>query len=137
MSPPGRSSIWSKPWEPTADMHDEWQSGKRHYLSEPSMAELKPTSDTGGIAAINCGEETPTINSQSPPPRAAPPTFAGRRTTKRRRQLPAESGFHVASARRSEWRSTTMVASVNPRTSTFSRSQRRRARDAFHVKHLR
>ena len=39
-----------------ADMHDEWQSGERRYLSEGSMAQLKPTSDTGGIAAIDSGE---------------------------------------------------------------------------------
>jgi putative transposase len=39
-----------------ADMHDEWQSGERRYLSEGSMALLKPTSDTGTIAAINSGE---------------------------------------------------------------------------------
>ena len=32
-------------------MHDEWQSGERHYLSEGSMAQLKPTSETGGIEA--------------------------------------------------------------------------------------
>jgi hypothetical protein len=38
------------------DMHDEWQSGERRYLSEGSMAQLKPTSDTGGIAAIDSGE---------------------------------------------------------------------------------
>ena len=34
-------------------MHDEWQSGERHDLSEGSMAQRKPTSDTGGIAAID------------------------------------------------------------------------------------
>lgn len=39
-----------------ADMHDEWQSGERRYLSEGSMAQLKPTSDTGRIAAIDSGE---------------------------------------------------------------------------------
>jgi putative transposase len=39
-----------------ADMHDEWQSGERRYLSEGSMAQPKPTSDTGGIAAIDSGE---------------------------------------------------------------------------------
>jgi putative transposase len=39
-----------------ADMHDEWQSGERRHLSEGSMAQLKPTSDTGGIAAIDSGE---------------------------------------------------------------------------------
>jgi putative transposase len=38
-----------------ADMHDEWQSGERRYLSEGSMAQLKPTSDTGPIAAIDSG----------------------------------------------------------------------------------
>jgi putative transposase len=37
-------------------MHHEWQSGQRHYLSEGSMARLKPTSDAGGIAAIDSGE---------------------------------------------------------------------------------
>ena len=39
-----------------ADMHDEWQSGERRYLSEGSMALLKPNGDTHPIAAINSGE---------------------------------------------------------------------------------
>jgi transposase-like protein len=39
-----------------ADMHDEWQSGDRRYLSEGSMALLMPNSDTGTIAAIDSGE---------------------------------------------------------------------------------
>jgi putative transposase len=39
-----------------ADMHDEWQSGDRRYLSEGSMALLKPSGDTGTIAAIDSGE---------------------------------------------------------------------------------
>ena len=39
-----------------ADMHDEWQSGERRYLSEGSMALVKPASDTAVIAAINSGE---------------------------------------------------------------------------------
>jgi len=39
-----------------ADMHDEWQSGERRYLSEGSTAMLRPTSDTGIIAAIDSGE---------------------------------------------------------------------------------
>jgi transposase-like protein len=39
-----------------ADMHDEWQSGDRRYLSEGSMALLKPNSDTHPIAAIDSGE---------------------------------------------------------------------------------
>ncbi len=39
-----------------ADMHDEWQSGDRRYLSEASMALLNPSSDTGTIAAIDSGE---------------------------------------------------------------------------------
>jgi putative transposase len=38
-----------------ADMHDEWQSGERRYLSEGSMAQLKPTSDTDTVAAIDSG----------------------------------------------------------------------------------
>ena len=38
-----------------ADMHDEWQSGERRYLSEASMAQLKPTTDTDTIAAIDSG----------------------------------------------------------------------------------
>jgi len=37
-------------------MHNERQSGERRYLSEESMAQLKPTSDTGDIAAIDSGE---------------------------------------------------------------------------------
>ncbi|EME67340.1 putative transposase [Rhodococcus ruber BKS 20-38] len=39
-----------------ADMHDEWQSGERRYLSEGSMALLVPSGDTGTIAAIDRGE---------------------------------------------------------------------------------
>jgi len=39
-----------------ADMHDEWQSGDRRYLSEGSMALLKPASDTAVVAAIDSGE---------------------------------------------------------------------------------
>jgi transposase-like protein len=39
-----------------ADMHDEWQSGDRRYLSEGSMALLKSNGDTGTIAAIDSGE---------------------------------------------------------------------------------
>jgi putative transposase len=35
-----------------ADMQDEWQAGERRYLSEGSMAQLYPDSDTGPIAAI-------------------------------------------------------------------------------------
>jgi putative transposase len=38
------------------DMHDEWQLGEGRYLSEGFVAQLKPTSDTGGIAAIDSGE---------------------------------------------------------------------------------
>jgi putative transposase len=38
------------------DMHDDWQSSERRYLSKGSMAQLNPTSDTGGITAINSGE---------------------------------------------------------------------------------
>ena len=39
-----------------ADMHDEWQVSDRRYLSEGSMAILKPTSDTGLVAAIPAGD---------------------------------------------------------------------------------
>ena len=39
-----------------ADMHDEWQSGERRYLSEGSMAQLTPTRDTDNLAAIDSGE---------------------------------------------------------------------------------
>ena len=39
-----------------ADMHDEWQVSDRRYLSEGSMALLKPTSDTGLVAAIPAGD---------------------------------------------------------------------------------
>ena len=39
-----------------ADMHDEWQSGDRRYLSEGSMAKLNPVSDTGQVAAIEAGD---------------------------------------------------------------------------------
>jgi len=37
------------------DIHDEWQSGDRRYLSEGSMAQLDTTSDTEPIAAIEGG----------------------------------------------------------------------------------
>jgi transposase-like protein len=39
-----------------ADMHDEWQSGDRRYLSETSMALLNTDSDTEPTAAIDSGE---------------------------------------------------------------------------------
>jgi putative transposase len=39
-----------------ADTHDEWQTDERRYLSEGSMALLKPNGDTGTIAAIDSGE---------------------------------------------------------------------------------
>jgi hypothetical protein len=38
-----------------ADMHDEWQSGERRYLSEGFMAQLNPTSGTDTTAAIDSG----------------------------------------------------------------------------------
>lgn len=37
------------------------------------MAQLKPTCDTGGIAAIESGEQTPTINLKAHQPREALP----------------------------------------------------------------
>ena len=39
-----------------ADMHDEWQASERGYLSEHSMAQLNPASDTGIVAAIEPGD---------------------------------------------------------------------------------
>jgi transposase-like protein len=39
-----------------ADMHDEWQVSDRRYLSEGSMALLKPISDTEPVAAIPAGD---------------------------------------------------------------------------------
>jgi putative transposase len=39
-----------------ADMHDEWQSGDRRYLSEGSMAKLTDNTNTGAIAALSSGE---------------------------------------------------------------------------------
>ena len=39
-----------------ADMHDEWQASERRYLSEASMAQLHPTSNTDAVAAINAGD---------------------------------------------------------------------------------
>lgn len=36
-------------------MHVEWQSGERRYLSEGSMAQLNPTSDTDTTAEIDSG----------------------------------------------------------------------------------
>ncbi|SDR95729.1 Transposase (or an inactivated derivative) [Microlunatus soli] len=37
------------------DLHDEWQVAERRYLSETSMAKLRPDSDTGPVAAIETG----------------------------------------------------------------------------------
>jgi transposase-like protein len=39
-----------------ADMHDEWQISDRRYLSEGSMAQLKPTSNNETVAAISAGD---------------------------------------------------------------------------------
>jgi putative transposase len=39
-----------------ADMHDEWQVSDRRYLSEGSMAQLKPTSNNETVAAISTGD---------------------------------------------------------------------------------
>jgi putative transposase len=39
-----------------ADMHDEWQVSDRRYLSEGSMAQLKPTSNNETVAAISVGD---------------------------------------------------------------------------------
>ena len=39
-----------------ADMHDEWQVSDRRYLSEGSMAQLKPTSNNETVAAISAGD---------------------------------------------------------------------------------
>jgi hypothetical protein len=38
-----------------ADMHDEWQSGERCYLSEGAMAQLNPTIDTDTTTTIDGG----------------------------------------------------------------------------------
>jgi putative transposase len=39
-----------------ADMHDEWQVSDRRYLSEGSMAQLKPASDNETVAALPTGD---------------------------------------------------------------------------------
>ena len=39
-----------------ADMHDEWRSGERRYLSDSSMALLRRNTDTDVVAAIDSGE---------------------------------------------------------------------------------
>jgi Transposase, Mutator family len=39
-----------------ADMHDEWQVSDRRYLSEGSMAQLKPISNNETVAAISAGD---------------------------------------------------------------------------------
>jgi hypothetical protein len=51
-----------------ADMHDEWQAGERRYLSESSMALLKPNSDTEPIAATTAARRHRGSTPQSPPP---------------------------------------------------------------------
>ena len=62
-----------------ADMHDEWQLGERRYLSVGSMAQLEPTSNTGGIAANDSGkvdtEDQPQVRHSAGhcPPRPASP----------------------------------------------------------------
>jgi len=38
------------------DLHDEWQVSDRRYLSEGSMANINPASDTGIVAAIGVGD---------------------------------------------------------------------------------
>jgi putative transposase len=38
------------------EAHDEWQVSDRRYLSEGSMAQLEPTSDTGPVAALPAGD---------------------------------------------------------------------------------
>ena len=49
-------TVTSGPNAVLSDMHDEWQSGDRRYLSEGSMALLEPNRNTGPIAAIVSGE---------------------------------------------------------------------------------
>jgi transposase-like protein len=39
-----------------ADMHEDWQAGDRHYLSEGSMARLYPGRDTDHVAELNSGD---------------------------------------------------------------------------------
>jgi putative transposase len=39
-----------------ADMHDEWQVSDRRYVSEGSMAQLKPASNNETVAAIPAGD---------------------------------------------------------------------------------
>jgi Transposase, Mutator family len=39
-----------------ADVHDEWQSGDRRYLSEGSMAQLYPERDTQQVAQLTPGD---------------------------------------------------------------------------------
>jgi hypothetical protein len=63
---------------------DVWIHGRsggcERYLSEGFKARLKPTSDTGGIAAIDSGEQTPRINLKATNPRGtAPSSPAGAR----------------------------------------------------------
>jgi putative transposase len=38
------------------EAHDEWQVSDRRYLSEGSMAQLKPTSNNETVAAISAGD---------------------------------------------------------------------------------
>ena len=59
------------------DMHDEWQVSDRRYLSEGSMAQLNPTSDTEQSPPYRpaTGIENPL---ESPPPRGALPPSTDR-----------------------------------------------------------
>jgi hypothetical protein len=52
-----------------ADMHDEWQVSDRRYLSEGSMAQLKPTSNNETVAAIPAGDQASRIPRKPTTPR--------------------------------------------------------------------
>src|SRR5215213_1462597 len=54
-----------------ADMHDEWQVSDRRYLSQGSMAQLKPTSNNETVAAIPTGDQASRIPRKPTTPRGS------------------------------------------------------------------
>jgi hypothetical protein len=75
------------------------------------MAQLKPTRDTGGIAAIDSGEQTPTINLKAHhPARHCPspgewqfPQVPGNASGRTRPDLTGSSDAQAECTRRERW----------------------------------
>ena len=79
-----------------ADMHDEWQVSDRRYLSEGSMAQLKPTSNNETVAAISAGDKASRIPRKPTTPRGSillrrrsqTKSVSARSSSARRRAIP-------------------------------------------------